>query len=106
MRLPGTAEGNGTVIIIFYANDSLKNIAFANVSVYKDSLSPIITIHNPEPGELFGIPSPTINVSVYDDHLESVWYQLDNGSLVTPYRAWTGFIHQENGIKLEMVLLL
>jgi hypothetical protein len=33
---------------------------------------------------------------VIDDHLESVWYQLDNGSIITPYREWLGFIYQED----------
>ncbi|MHA1931762.1 MAG: hypothetical protein ACW96X_04425 [Promethearchaeota archaeon] len=94
------AEGNGSIFIIFYANDTLNNIAVANVSVYQDSLSPIITIYDPEPGALFGIPYPTINVSVYDDHLVSVEYQLDNVSIQTDYRAWTGFIHQEEWDKM------
>ncbi|MHA2266676.1 MAG: beta strand repeat-containing protein [Promethearchaeota archaeon] len=95
--------GNGTIIIIFYANDTLNNVAFTNVSVYQDSLSPIITIYDPEPGALFGIPAPAvnaINVSVYDDHLQSVEYQLDNGSVQTAYREWTGFIHQEEWDKI------
>ena len=90
------AMSNGTVTIIFYANDALGNVGSENVSVYKDSLSPIITIHDPEDGELFGIPSPIINMSVYDDHLESVWYHLDNGSVETAYRLWIGFIYQED----------
>jgi hypothetical protein len=87
---------NGTVTILFYANDTLNNIAIENVSVYKDSLSPIITIHDPQEGELFGFPAPTINVSIFDDHLESVQYRLSNGSVTTNYRTWTGFIYQED----------
>ncbi|MFW9952871.1 MAG: hypothetical protein ACFFKA_22345, partial [Candidatus Thorarchaeota archaeon] len=50
-------------------------------------------------GALFGIPAPTINVSVYDDHLQSVEYQLDNGTAF-PSRPWTGFIHQEEWDKI------
>jgi hypothetical protein len=91
---------NGTIIITFYANDSKVNIDEKNVLVYKDIIAPIITIHDPEPGTLFGIPSPTINMSVYDDHLVSVEYQLDNGSVVTAFREWTGFIHQEEWDKI------
>jgi hypothetical protein len=96
-------EGNGTIIIRFYANDTLNNIEFQSVTVYQDSLSPIITIHDPEPGTLFGIPAPLINViniSVYDDHLQSLEYHLDNGSGGFPYRDWTGFIHQEEWDKI------
>jgi hypothetical protein len=91
---------NGTITITFYANDSKANIAEKNVLVYKDIISPIITIHDPEPGTLFGIPAPNINVTIYDDHLVSAEYQLDNGSVVTAFRDWTGFIHQEEWDKM------
>jgi parallel beta-helix repeat protein len=91
-----TLMANGTVTLLFYANDTLNNIAIENVTMYKDILSPIITIHDPQVGELFGIPVPTINVSIYDDHLEGVWYQLTNGTITTAVRVWTGFIYQED----------
>ncbi|MFX1352980.1 MAG: hypothetical protein ACFFGP_03370 [Promethearchaeota archaeon] len=90
------AMPNGTVFIVFFANDTLGNMFSVNVSIYKDSLSPIIIIHDPEDWKLYGITVPVINVSVIDDHLESVWYQLDNGSVITPYREFFGFIYQED----------
>ncbi|MFW9942917.1 MAG: hypothetical protein ACFFFT_17915, partial [Candidatus Thorarchaeota archaeon] len=92
---------NGTVTIIFFANDTVSNIAEKNVSIYKDSLSPIFTIYDPKSGTLFGIPSPTINMSVYDDHLESVQYRFSNGSPITDYRDWDGFIYQEDWDQIE-----
>jgi len=87
---------NGTVFIVFFANDTLGNMFSVNVSIYKDSLSPIIIIHDPGDWQLYGITAPVINISVIDDHLESVWYQLDNGSVITPYREFFGFIYQED----------
>ncbi|MFX1233356.1 MAG: NosD domain-containing protein [Promethearchaeota archaeon] len=87
---------NGTVFIVFFANDTLDNMISVNISIYKDSISPIIIIHDPQDGQLYGITAPIINVTVSDAHLESVWYQLDNGSVITPYQEWLGFIYQED----------
>ena len=36
---------NGSVIITFYANDSLGNIGFSEVYIYKDIIAPSITIN-------------------------------------------------------------
>ncbi|MFX1497777.1 MAG: NosD domain-containing protein [Promethearchaeota archaeon] len=90
------AMPNGTVFIVFFANDTLDNMISVNVSIYKDSISPVIIINDPQQGQLYGITAPMINISVSDAHLESVWYQLDNGSIITPYQEWFGSISQED----------
>ncbi|MFX1314477.1 MAG: hypothetical protein ACFE9T_01315, partial [Promethearchaeota archaeon] len=89
-----TLMANGTITIIFYANDTLGNIAMVNVSIYKDIIAPMIIINDPQEGELFGFTPPAIDLNIIDPHLESVLYQLTNGSIWTDVREWPGFIYQ------------
>ncbi|MFX1502535.1 MAG: hypothetical protein ACFFDH_16355, partial [Promethearchaeota archaeon] len=88
-------EGINYVSVRVY--DKTGNVAILNDTFYvkKDTISPTITIHDPKPGELFGFPAPTINVSIYDVNLQSRVYQLESGP-VNIIRDWTGFIHQED----------
>ncbi|MFX1410219.1 MAG: NosD domain-containing protein, partial [Promethearchaeota archaeon] len=86
--------GNGTVIIIFYANDTLGNVGTANVSVYKDIIAPVITITEPLPYEVFGVNPPTCIVSFDDiNGISEMWYQLTDGITTTSVREWTDTIH-------------
>jgi len=71
--------GNGSVIIRFYANDSLGNIGFSDVMVYKDILAPIININNPLDYELFGLAVPSFDLSIMEGNLHQTWYSLNNG---------------------------
>ncbi|MFX1553368.1 MAG: hypothetical protein ACFFBV_05525, partial [Promethearchaeota archaeon] len=89
-------EGINYVSVRVY--DKTGNVAILNDTFYvkKDTIAPKITIYNPKPGELFGIPSPPINISIYDDHLDFVWYELDNGTPPNPTREWTDSIYQED----------
>jgi len=71
--------GNGTVVIRFYAKDSLNKISFNDVRVYKDIIEPEITIFEPNLDEVFGITPPKFNVSIQDNNLNSTWYCLNGG---------------------------
>jgi len=71
--------GNGSVIIRFYANDSLGNIGFGEVMIYKDILAPIISINNPLDYELFGLTVPSFDLSIMENNLHQTWYSLNNG---------------------------
>ncbi|MFX0177867.1 MAG: hypothetical protein ACFE85_16755, partial [Candidatus Hodarchaeota archaeon] len=85
---------NGTLTILFYANDSFGNVGSVNVTIYKDIVAPSIIIYEPQDYELFGIIPPDINISIYDPNLESVWYQLDNGTISTSFIEWIGYADQ------------
>lgn len=86
--------GNGSVTIIFYANDSVGNIAQASVRVNKDVLSPIITINSPQDSEVFGFTAPDYDLSIVEFNLDSMWYSLDYGVTVIPIYSLTGTIDQ------------
>jgi len=73
------ACGNGTVNIIFYANDSLGNFAFEEVIVRKDMIDPLITILNPSQLELFGNDTIDFELSIDEQNIDSTWYSLNGG---------------------------
>ncbi|MFX0104203.1 MAG: lamin tail domain-containing protein [Candidatus Hodarchaeota archaeon] len=86
--------GNGTITIIFFANDTIGNSDSNILMIRKDIIAPKITIEKPEPNSLFGTFSPIISVNFSDPHLSYMWYQLRNGSITTINYTWTGIIEQ------------
>lgn len=70
---------NGTVIIEFYANDSLGNLGNTNIILKKDIIKPSLFINLPIPNEFFGFQSPNYNVSVDEPNLDSFWYTINEG---------------------------
>ncbi|MBY9016487.1 MAG: hypothetical protein KGD68_12400 [Candidatus Lokiarchaeota archaeon] len=70
---------NGTVTIRFYANDTLNNLGFIEVTVRKNIFAPIITIIDPEENDLFGIEAPNITIYKSGLDLNTTWYSLDYG---------------------------
>jgi len=94
--------GNGTVTIRFYANDSIGNVGFSEVFIYKDILGPMIIINSPNPYEVFGSTAPNFDIQTIDSSGISLrWYNLENGDNITC--GTTGQIspfqwgYQENG---------
>ncbi|MEE9574050.1 MAG: right-handed parallel beta-helix repeat-containing protein [Candidatus Neomarinimicrobiota bacterium] len=75
-----SACGNGTVTIRFYANDTFGNLYYADVLVLKDIITPNMTIISPQDNDIFGNPAPNYEIIVDDGNLDTVWYQLDNGT--------------------------
>ena len=45
-----------------------------------DVIPPVITIINPEVGDIFGTNPPLYNIDVTDTNLDIMWYTLDNGA--------------------------
>ena len=78
-----TALPSGIVTITFFVNDSLGRIDSDTVNIYKDTLSPNITIISPLLNEILGIKAPNFNISILDSNLDSFWYSLDNGVIST-----------------------
>ncbi|MFX1601053.1 MAG: hypothetical protein ACFFB6_10695, partial [Promethearchaeota archaeon] len=60
-----------------FANDTLGNLNDTYVlTLYKDTLYPILTINSPLNNSIWATP-PLINVTVYDMYLDSLWYRVD-----------------------------
>ncbi len=75
---------NGTIIIRFYANDSLGNLGSAEVYVYKDIIAPNITINFPTLYQLFGAVAPNFNIEITDiNGINTQWYNLNGGDNIT-----------------------
>ncbi|MBA7531005.1 hypothetical protein ES705_23216 [subsurface metagenome] len=73
------ACGNGTVTIRFYANDSVGNIGYEEITVVKDIIPPDITILYPLADSTYGNNPPQYSVSIQDPHLDLMWYTIDMG---------------------------
>jgi len=87
-------KGNGTVTIRFYANNTAGWIAYSEVVINKDIISPAITIINPVGGNLFGTNPPTYNININDANLDIMWYTLDNGVTNITISELTGIIDE------------
>ncbi|MFX1470498.1 MAG: hypothetical protein ACFFB8_17780, partial [Promethearchaeota archaeon] len=86
--------GNGTVTIIFYANDTLSNFNSQSITVRKDIIAPIIFINSPLNYTIYGRTPPEININVEEPNLNNIWYQIDNGTILTGNYSWMGLIDQ------------
>lgn len=77
--------GNCTIIVRFYANDSLGNIGFDEVIVRKDIISPKITINTPRINDIFGSSPPNYEIFINESNFELSWYTFDNGQTNTTF---------------------
>ncbi|MBD3256193.1 MAG: hypothetical protein GF383_13935, partial [Candidatus Lokiarchaeota archaeon] len=75
--------GNGSLTISFYANDTSGNYDYLNVSVNKELFSPIITESDITPGEIYGKEPPYFTLTIVADELDTVWYRLWDGYMLT-----------------------
>ncbi len=87
-------KGEENVIIRFYANDTLGNTEYSEVTVSKDTITPVISINNPDPLELFGVVSPSYDLSIVESNLDSIWYTLDGGGTNITTSSLSGTIDQ------------
>jgi len=70
---------DGTATITFYANDTLNNLGFSEVSVRKDTIEPQITINSPSPNQIFYEEAPSFDLTIVEQNLDAIWYTLDDG---------------------------
>jgi len=80
------AAGNGTVTIIFYANDTFGNVGSSQVNIFKDSILPTITINTPVNKTYYEdiAIAPKINVTVYEANIDTIWYTVSgNNTIIT-----------------------
>ncbi|KKL71485.1 hypothetical protein LCGC14_2094440, partial [marine sediment metagenome] len=83
----------GNVVLRFYANDSVGNIEFADVTIRKDVNAPIIAINNPQNSDVIGATAPNFDISIDELNLDKTWYSLNGGSNIT-FTGLIGTINQ------------
>ena len=88
------AIGEGNVNVRFYANDTLGNLNYTEITIEKDLTLPVITIFSPLENRSFGIQAPIYNISIFEKNLELVWYTIDNGLTNFTIANLTGTINQ------------
>ncbi|MFW9941409.1 MAG: DUF2341 domain-containing protein [Candidatus Thorarchaeota archaeon] len=86
--------GNGTVTITFYANDTLGNLNYTDIEVYKDIYVPIITIDIPTFDDVYNETAPNFTVNISGSNLDARWYTLDDGFSNHTFLGLTGIINQ------------
>jgi len=72
--------GNGTVTLIFYANNTVGKVGSNSVTVRKDIIAPVITIYTPHNNARFNTTAPSYLISISEKNLDSYYYIL----------SWTG----------------
>lgn len=71
------STSDGSVVILFCANDSMNNLGSREVVVIKDTQSPNIKIISPSPNDVFGNTAPEFIVRITDENIDIMWYILD-----------------------------
>ncbi|MFX1391892.1 MAG: hypothetical protein ACFE9Z_17645, partial [Promethearchaeota archaeon] len=66
---------NGTVTIRFYINDSLNNIGYDEVIVWKDIIAPTLNVNSPIFNNTWIKNPPKLNISSFDPNLIGLWYR-------------------------------
>ncbi len=72
-------QPNGTVMVTFWANDSVGNVGTASVEVRKDAILPSLLISELIGGQLCNATPPSFNLTASDNSLAAAWYSLDGG---------------------------
>ena len=71
--------GNGTVLIKFYANDSMGNMGYTEVIIRKDIIAPAMTLFEPYGTPPYKKTAPDYNIFISDANLDKMWYTLNSG---------------------------
>ena len=84
-----------SLTLSFYANDTMGNLGFKEVSIEKDIIVPSIVINSPESGETFGKQAPNFNISIIEANLASTWYTIEGIAATFPFSGLNGSINQD-----------
>ena len=75
---------DGIVSIRFYANDTLGNVGYEDVTVRKDTTPPVITIISPLEGQVFTDRAPSYELDIDEANRGDIWYTMDDGIVNFP----------------------
>jgi len=81
-------EINTTIGIYYYivVAHNIFGITLSNcikIIVQSDNEAPIIIINLPTQNDIFEFDAPSYNISILEGNLDSVWYRLNNGTIIT-----------------------
>jgi hypothetical protein len=94
-QLAWDAFKNTDVTIRFYANDTLNNLGYTEVTIRKNIIAPIMTIVDPQDYDLFGIEAPNITIYKAGIELNTTWYTLDGGLTNFTFSGLSVVINQD-----------
>ncbi len=77
------AQPEGPVTLRFWANDTEGDLGYAEVTVIKDLIAPLISITLPAAGQLCNATAPSFSLAITETYLDEIWYSLDNGATNT-----------------------
>ncbi|UCC20981.1 MAG: ABC transporter substrate-binding protein [Promethearchaeota archaeon] len=85
--------GDNPYTLRFYANRTSGLIGTAAVSIYKDTIDPVLVINEPDSGDEFTTTIPIYDITITDDHLATYWYTLEGGTPI-PTTTLSGSIDE------------
>jgi len=71
---------DGSIIFRTYANDTYGNLAFADLSINKDTINPEILINEPLDGTEFGDEPPSFNLTINESNISHLWFKINDSS--------------------------
>ena len=77
------SEDDGLIELTFYANDTLGQLGYRTVFIYKDATAPRIMINSPAPNQLCGITAPTFDLQIVEPNLQEKKYSLNGRPNIT-----------------------
>ena len=83
---------DATYTLRFYANDSDGHIGSSAVSIYKDTIDPIITINDPDEGQEFSTTPPIFDLDIAELHLAYMYYMIECIASPFPITSLSGTI--------------
>jgi hypothetical protein len=92
---------DGGLSLTFYAKDTTGKIGHTDVTIFKDTIIPQITIDAPTFEEKFGAVAPNFNISIVELNLDSTWYTIDGGITNITFTGLTGTVDQTEWDKLS-----
>ncbi|MFX1479263.1 MAG: hypothetical protein ACFFCI_14105 [Promethearchaeota archaeon] len=94
ISIPLPEEGFHTIQIAGY--DSFwRKCETEQIRFLVDTHIPQVFIHSPFQNDIFGIIPPYYNISIIEQHVESIWYTLDNGENNYTMDELSGYIDEE-----------
>ena len=86
---------NGTINIIFYANNTLGHVSSEQVSIQKDIIAPTIEIMAPNENNVFEQQAPKFELKIMDSNLDFLWYSINDDTHKFFLTEYAGIIDQD-----------
>ncbi|MFX0138327.1 MAG: nitrous oxide reductase family maturation protein NosD [Candidatus Hodarchaeota archaeon] len=87
-------KGTESIILRFYANDSLGHIGFKDVVIWKDLIAPRITINSPALYQLCCVDAPSFSLTIDEPNIQTKLYSINGRPNIT-FTTQTQFSQSE-----------